>query len=61
MRDQVFFVDKRQSFLQVDAIAFCGHTQTTQNNKSVISLQYFKKEGRDQYDFWLEDKYQSFL
>ena len=37
------------------------NTQSTQNNKFSISFQYFKNYVRDKYDFWHEDKHQSFL
>ena len=36
------------------------NAQNTLNNKFTISLQYFKKEVRDKYDFLHEDKHQSF-
>ena len=36
------------------------YTQSSQNNKFAISLQYFKKEVRDKLDFLHEDKHQSF-
>ena len=47
-------VDKDQSFLQVDNIVFTGNSQacpSTQNDQFLISLQYLKKEGRDEVDF----------
>ena len=37
------------------------HVQITQNNKFAISLQYFKKEGRDKVDFLHADKYEGLL
>ena len=48
-----FQKDKHQSLLQAGAIAFtiASHAQSTQNSKFVISLQYLKKEGRDEVDF----------
>ena len=36
------------------------HSQTSQNNKFVISLQYLKKEVRGEADFFYTNK-QSFL
>ena len=37
------------------------HSQSSQNSKFAMSLQYFKKEFRDEVDFLHADKYQSFL
>ena len=37
------------------------HAQNTQNSKFGMSLQYLKKEVRDEVDFLHGDKYQSFL
>ena len=37
------------------------HTQITQNNKFVISFQYFKKEVSDEVDFLYADKHESFV
>ena len=45
------------SFLLVIA----RHAQNTQNSKFVISLQYLKKEGKDEIDFLHADKYQTIL
>ena len=36
-------------------------TQSTQNNKFAISLQYLEKNGKSKVDFVLADKYQRFL
>ena len=36
------------------------YPQSTQNNKFVISLQYLKKEGRNEVDFLHADKRQTF-
>ena len=47
-------VDKYLSFFQVDFIVLVGvtrHAQSTQNKFS-ISLQYLKKEGRDEPDLF---------
>ena len=37
------------------------HVQITQNNKFVISLQYFKKEVNDEVDFMHGGQHESFL
>ena len=37
------------------------HAQITQNNKFAISLQYLKREVRDEIDFLHADKHESFL
>ena len=37
------------------------HSQSFQNNKFAMSLQYLKKEVRDAVDFLQADKHQSFL
>ena len=37
------------------------HSQSSQNSKFAMSLQYLEKEVRDQVDFLHGDKYQSFL
>ena len=37
------------------------HAQIFQNNKSVISLQYFKKEVNDDVNFLHTHKHESFL
>ena len=37
------------------------HAQSTQNNKFAISLQYLKKEGRNEVGFLYVDKYQTLL
>ena len=36
------------------------HSQSKQNNKFAISLQYLKKEVRDEVHFLYADKHQSF-
>ena len=36
------------------------YPQSTQNNKFVISLQYLKKEGRNEVNFLHADKHQTF-
>ena len=37
------------------------HSQSSQNSKFAMSLQYLKKEVTDEVDFLRADKYQSFL
>ena len=37
------------------------HSQSTQNNKFAISLQYLKKELSDEVDFLLADKHERLL
>ena len=37
------------------------HSQSSQNSKFAMSLQYLKKEVRDEVDFLHEDKHQNFL
>ena len=37
------------------------HAQVTQNNKFALSLQYHKKEVRDEVDILHANKYESFL
>ena len=52
-----------QIFLQLDTIIIDGmikHSQSTQINKFVISLQYLKKEVRNGVHFLHLDKHQSF-
>ena len=56
--------DNYKSFLKVDAIILMGmvkHSQSPQNSKFALSLQYLKKEARDAVDFLHADKHQSFL
>ena len=37
-------------------LVIARHAQNTQNSKFVISLQYLKKEGKDESDFLHADK-----
>ena len=55
--------DKHQTFLQVDSIVFAGRGQARLKYPEyfAISLQYIKKEGRDEDGFWHGDKHQTFL
>ena len=68
-------MDKHQSLLQVDfntldikvsnkailslLMGMVKHSQSTQNNKFAISLQYLKKEVRNGANFLYTDKHQS--
>ena len=67
MSDAVDFLhaDKHESLQQVDTKTFLmgmtKHSQSSQNRKSAMSLQYLKKEVRDEVDFFDADKHQSFL
>ena len=50
--------------LQIDTMILMGmvkHSQNSQKSKFVMSLQYLKKEVRDEVDFLHADKHQSFL
>ena len=62
----MFFLreDKHQHLLQAGSIVLLvitRHAQSTQNSKSVTSLQYLKKERRDEVDFLHAGKYQIIL
>ena len=51
-------------YKQIDTIFLLGmvnHSQSSQNSKFAMSLQYFKKEIRDVVDFLHADKHQNFL
>ena len=50
--------------LQIDFMILMGdvkHSQSSQNSKFAMSLQYLKKEVKDEVDFLHADKHQSFL
>ena len=56
--------DKHESLLQIDTMILMGmvkHSQIPQTSKFTISLQYLKKEARDEVGFLHVDKHQSFL
>ena len=56
--------DKYESLLQIDSMILMGmikHSQSSQNSKFAMSLQYLEKEVRDEIDFSHGDKHQSFL
>ena len=71
VRDEFDFLHavKHGSLLQIDTMTLMGmgmvkHSKSSQNSKFVfvfMSLQYFKKEVRDDVDFLYVDKHQSFL
>ena len=51
-----------ENFLQIDTVILIGmikHSQSSQNSKFAMSLQYIKKEVRNMVDFLLADKHQS--
>ena len=55
---------KYDSLQQIDTVILIGivkHSQSSQNSKFTMSLQYLKKEVRDEVDFLHVDKHQSFL
>ena len=58
MSDEVDFLrtDKHESFLQIDTIILMGmmkHFQSSQNS-TLQSLQYLRKEVRDEVDFFTQ-------
>ena len=59
----ILYADKHESLLQIDALTLIGifkHSQSSQNRKFAISLQYLKKEGRDKVYFLHSGKHQKF-
>ena len=53
-----------ESLLQIDTIILTDivkYSQSSQNRTFAVSLQYLKKDVRDEVDFLHEDKHQSFL
>ena len=55
---------KHESLLQIDSMILMGmvkHSQSFQKSKFAMSLQYLKKEVKDEVDFLQADKHQSFL
>ena len=61
MSDEVDFLhgDKQESLLQIDSKILMGmvkHSQSTQNSKFALSLQYLKKEVKDEVNFLHSDK-----
>ena len=58
------YADKHEGLLQIDSMILMGmvkHPQSPQNSKFAMSLQYLKKEVKDEVDFLHADKHQSFL
>ena len=56
--------DKYESLLQIDSMILMGmikHSQSSQNSKFAMSLQYLKKEVKDEVGILHADKHQSFL
>ena len=56
--------DKHESLLQINTMVLMGmvkYSQSSQNSKFSMSLQYLKKEVRDEVEFLDADKHQSFL
>ena len=56
--------DKHESLLHIDTMILTEivrHSQSSQTSKFTMSLQYLKKEVRDEVDFLHVDKHQSFL
>ena len=55
---------KHERLLQIDIMILMEmvkYSQSSQNSKFAMSLQYLKKEVRDKVDFLHVDKHQSFL
>ena len=64
--DEVDFLsaDKHESSPQIDTMILMGmvkHSQSSQNSKFAMFLQYLKEEVRDELDFLHANKHQSFL
>ena len=56
--------DKHESLLQINAMILMGivkHSQSSHNSKTAMSLQYLKKEVRDEVDFSHADKHRRSL
>ena len=66
MIDEVDFLHagNHESLLQSDSVILMGmvrHSQSSQNSKFAMFLQYLKKEVKYEVDFLHEDKHQIFL
>ena len=62
--DVFLHADKNESLLQIGSMILIGivkHCQSSQNTNFAMSLQYLKKEVKDEIDFSPADKRQSFL
>ena len=60
----ILHADKCESLLQIDSMILMRmvkHSQSTQNSEFAMSLQYLKKEVKDEIDFLLAGKHQSFI
>ena len=58
---QFLYGDKHESLLHINTMILMGmgkHSQKIQNSKFAMSLQYLKKEVRDEVDFVHADKHQ---
>ena len=56
--------DKHEGLLQIDItilMEMVKYSRSSQNSKFAVSLQYLKKEVRDEVDFLHEDKHPNFL
>ena len=56
--------DKHENLIQIGTMILMGvvkHSKSSQNSKFTMSLQYLKKEVRDEVDVLHADKYHSFL
>ena len=54
--------DKQENLLQIDSMILMGmvkHSQISQNSKFALTLQYLKKEVKDEVDFLQADQDQS--
>ena len=59
MSDEVDFLHayKHEIMLQIDRMilmVMVNHSQSSQNNKFAMSLQYLKKEVKDEVDFFMQ-------
>ena len=57
MKLNFLHIDNHESFLQIDTMIFDGcvkHSESSQNSKFVMSLQYLKKEIRDKWVFCMQ-------
>ena len=66
MSDEIDFlhVDKYESLIQIDIMTLIGivkHSQSSQNSKVTMSLQYIKKKLSKGDQFYLADEHQSLL
>ena len=64
MSDEVGFLqaDTDENYLHTHTmIGMVKHSQSSQNSKFAMSLEYLEKENRDEVDFMHADKHQNFL